>query len=193
MKPMQTTATAKTAATFQLSQGAHSLMRLRIVSLPVDSKRLTLARAAVVRYHLKYTLSQEGSMEELAIGEVARRAGIRPSALRYYDSIGLLPAPKRVSGRRRYDESTVQMLRVVQLAQQAGFTVAEIQTLLHGFAPDTPPAARWQALAKQKIVELDALIVRAQQMRYILENGLNCGCLRLEDCAVALEHGCCVE
>jgi MerR family transcriptional regulator, redox-sensitive transcriptional activator SoxR len=132
-------------------------------------------------------------MEELAIGEVARRAGIRPSALRYYESIGLLPAPRRVNGRRRYDESTVQMLKVVQLAQQAGFTVAEIQTLLHGFAPDTPPAARWQPLAQQKIAELDALIVRAQQMKHILENGLNCGCLRIEDCAVALERGRCVE
>jgi len=132
-------------------------------------------------------------MEELAIGEVARRAGIRPSALRYYESIGLMPAPKRLSGRRRYDESTVQMLRVIQLAQHAGFTVAEIQTLLHGFAPDTPPAARWKPLAQQKIAELDALMARAQQMKYILENGLNCGCLRLEDCAVALERGCCVE
>ena len=132
-------------------------------------------------------------MEELVIGEVARRAGIRPSALRYYESIGLLPAPKRVNGRRRYDESTVQMLRVVQLAQQAGFTVAEIQTLLHGFAPDTPPAARWRPLAQQKIAELDGLIVRAQQMKLILEAGLDCGCLRLEDCAVALERGRCVE
>jgi MerR family transcriptional regulator, redox-sensitive transcriptional activator SoxR len=132
-------------------------------------------------------------MEELAIGEVARRAGIRPSALRFYESIGLMPAPKRVSGRRRYDESTVQMLKVVQLAQQAGFTVAEIQTLLHGFTPDTPPAARWQPLAQQKISELDALIVRAQHMKRILENGLNCGCLRLEDCAIELERGCCVE
>jgi MerR family transcriptional regulator, redox-sensitive transcriptional activator SoxR len=132
-------------------------------------------------------------MEELPIGEVARQAGIRPSALRYYESIGLMPAPKRISGRRRYDESTVQMLRVVQLAQAAGFTVAEIQTLLHGFAPDTPPAARWRPLAQQKIAELDALIARVQQMKFILETGLNCGCLRLEDCAVALERGCCVE
>jgi MerR family redox-sensitive transcriptional activator SoxR len=132
-------------------------------------------------------------MEELAIGEVARRAGIRPSALRYYDSIGLLPAPKRVSGRRHYDESTVQLLKVVQLAQQAGFTVAEIQILLHGFAPDTPPAARWQPLAQQKIAEVDAMIERAQQMKHILETGLNCGCLRLEDCAVVLERGCCEQ
>ena len=132
-------------------------------------------------------------MEELAIGEVARRAGIRPSALRFYESIGLMPAPKRVSGRRRYDASTVQMLKVVQLAQQAGFTVAEVQTLLNGFTPDTPPAARWQPLAQQKIAELDALIVRAQQMKRILEHGLNCGCLRLEDCAIELERGCSLE
>jgi MerR family redox-sensitive transcriptional activator SoxR len=96
-------------------------------------------------------------MEELAIGEVARRAGIRPSALRYYESIGLLPVPKRVSGQRRYDESTVQMLKVIQLAQRAGFTIAEVQTLLHGFAPGTALAARWQPLAQRKIAELDAL------------------------------------
>jgi MerR family redox-sensitive transcriptional activator SoxR len=129
-------------------------------------------------------------MEELAIGEVARRAGIQPSALRYYESIGLLPAPRRVNGRRRYDQHTVQMLKVVQLAQSAGFTVAEIQTLLHGFAPGTLPAARWQPLARQKLCELDALIARVQQMKRVLEKGLSCGCLRLEDCAIALEEGC---
>jgi MerR family redox-sensitive transcriptional activator SoxR len=128
-------------------------------------------------------------MEELAIGEVARRVGIRPSAVRYYESIGLLPVPKRVSGRRRYDESTVQMLKVVQLAQHAGFTVAETQTLLHGFAPDTPPAARWEPLAHQKLRELDARIERAQQMKRILEKALTCDCLRLEDCAMMLEDG----
>ena len=65
-------------------------------------------------------------MEELTIGEVARRAGIRTSALRFYESIGLMPLPKRVSGRRRYEENTVQMLKIVQLAQDAGFTIAEI-------------------------------------------------------------------
>jgi len=131
--------------------------------------------------------------EQLTIGEVARRAGIRPSALRYYDSIGLLPAPARVNGRRRYDERTVQMLNVVHLAQRAGFTVAEIQTLLHGFAPDTPPAARWRPLAQRKLRELDALIEHALQMKGILETGLNCGCLRLEDCAVALDDRRCQQ
>jgi MerR family redox-sensitive transcriptional activator SoxR len=102
-----------------------------------------------------------------------------------------MPAPQRVNGRRRYDEHTVQMLAVVQLAQHAGFTIAEIQTLLHGFAPDTPPAARWQSLATHKITELDMLIARANHMKQVLEKGLNCGCLRLEDCAITLEEDCC--
>ncbi len=130
-------------------------------------------------------------MEALTIGEVARRAGLRPSALRYYESIGLLPVPRRVNGRRRYDPSTVQQLTVVQFARQAGFTIAEMQTLFHGFAPETPPAARWQALAEQKLCELDQLIERAQHMRQMLLAGLRCGCLRLEDCLIVEgEDGC---
>jgi MerR family redox-sensitive transcriptional activator SoxR len=125
-------------------------------------------------------------MNMLTIGEVARRAGIRTSALRYYESIGLLPMPSRVNGLRRYDASTVGLLAVIRLAQQAGFTVAEIQTLLHGFTPETPPAARWRPLAQAKLAELDEVIARAQQMKAILATGLNCGCLRLEDCATIL-------
>ena len=132
-------------------------------------------------------------MEDLAIGEVARRAGIRPSALRYYESIGLLPPPKRVSGQRRYAESTVQLVKVVQLTQAAGFTIAEIQTLLNGFVPETPPAARWQRLAREKLRELDALLVRTQIMKHLLETALGCGCVRLEACAVVLEAAQCHE
>jgi MerR family redox-sensitive transcriptional activator SoxR len=126
-------------------------------------------------------------MKSLQIGEVARRAGIRTSAIRYYESIGLLPAPQRINGRRCYDESIVQRLAVLQLAQRAGFTIAEIGTLFHGFALGTPPAARWQVLAQQKLDELDAVIAQAQQMQQLLAHALRCGCLRLEDCAQAWE------
>lgn len=128
-------------------------------------------------------------MDDLSIGEVARRAGLRPSALRYYESIGLLPPPRRVSGRRRYDVQTLQWLQLIRLAQDAGFTMVEIQTLLHGFAPETPPAARWQLLARRKLAELDAQIVRVEQMKQVLATGLKCGCLRLEDCASVLAAG----
>ncbi len=130
-------------------------------------------------------------MEDLTIGEVARMAGMQPSALRYYESIGLIQPPKRINGKRQYGPEAVQRLALVQLAQQAGFTIAEIQTLFHGFAPNTSPAARWRALACQKVVELDASIARAQHMKQVLETGLQCGCLRLEDCPVMPGDLCC--
>lgn len=121
-------------------------------------------------------------MEELTIGVVAQQTGIRPSALRYYESIGLLPSARRVHGHRRYDSSTIALVKIIQLAQQAGFTIAEIQTLLHGFAPETAAADRWRPLTTQKLQEINELIARAQQMKSILETLLHCGCLRLEDC-----------
>jgi MerR family transcriptional regulator, redox-sensitive transcriptional activator SoxR len=127
---------------------------------------------------------------ELSIGAVAARAGLRPSALRYYESIGLLPAPKRVNGRRCYEESILQRLAIIQMAQKAGFTMSEIDELLHGFTEDTPPAERWQAMAHKKLAELEATITRAQQMKSLLEYGLRCECLRMEDCVVVMERGC---
>ena len=126
-------------------------------------------------------------MEEMSIGEVARRAGVRTSALRYYESVGVLPAPRRVSGRRRYDGEVLDLLAIVRVAQQAGFTVAEIRTLLHGFSADTPPSARWRALASRKLPEVEALIERALGMKRLLERGLRCDCLRLEDCELVGE------
>jgi MerR family transcriptional regulator, redox-sensitive transcriptional activator SoxR len=121
--------------------------------------------------------------KELTIGEMAVRAGVKSSTLRYYESIGLLPAAKRTSGQRRYQEDTLQLLRVLQLAQDAGFTLAEMQTLVHGFAPGTPPAVRWQELASKKLVELDVQLERIKHMQDILHTALECGCIRLEDCA----------
>jgi MerR family redox-sensitive transcriptional activator SoxR len=124
----------------------------------------------------------------LTIGEVARRAGVRPSALRYYERIGILPEPGRENGRRRYDQEVLHevldRLAIVRVAQQAGFTIAEIRTLLDGFSEDTPPSERWRCLAREKLHEVEALIGRAQGMKRVLERGLECECLRIEDCAL---------
>ena len=135
-------------------------------------------------------MAKQPSTNHLSIGEVANRAGVRTSALRYYESIGLLPAPKRINGRRAYEEPILQQLAILQLAQKAGFTMNEIDELLHGFAADTPPAERWQAMAHKKLAELEATISRAQQMKALLEHGLRCNCLRLEECVVVMERGC---
>src|SRR2546427_66794 len=123
-------------------------------------------------------------MEELTIGAVAQRAGIRPSAIRYYESVEFLPAPRRINGRRLYDSSVLDRLAVIQMAQQAGFTVSEIRTLFNGFTAETPASARWEELAHQKLVEVDALMRRAQAMKRLLEEELlRCRCLTLDECA----------
>ncbi|MGH7863202.1 MAG: MerR family DNA-binding protein [Candidatus Dormibacteraceae bacterium] len=122
-------------------------------------------------------------METLAIGDVARRAGLQPSALRYYEDIELLPAPARVNGRRRYAATVLDRLAVIRMAQAADFTLAETRTLLHGFAPGTPPPERWRKLAVRKLREVEAQIARLDATRRILEEGLHCQCLVLEECA----------
>lgn len=123
---------------------------------------------------------------EMSIGEVARRSGVAPSALRYYEDAGILPAPRRVNGRRRYEPVVLRMLDVLRYAQQAGFTLEEIRTLFHGFGSETPLADRWRMMAEAKIRELDELIARANQMRRAISTGLGCGCVRIEDCVIGV-------
>lgn len=121
-------------------------------------------------------------MEELTITEVARRAGIRASAIRYYESIQLLPAPQRSAGRRRYNPDILRRISFIQVAQAAGLTIAEIQTLINELDEDAPLSERWQALAQQKLAEVDALMRKVQGMQMILVNGLQCSCTNLEEC-----------
>lgn len=126
------------------------------------------------------------SSPEITITQVARRAGIRPSAIRYYEGIGLLPIPARVHGRRRYDESVSRRLTIIAAAQGMGFTIAEIAVLLHGFDAETPASARWRALAEEKRPHIDALIGRAEAMKQMLDEMSHCDCLTLDACADAL-------
>lgn len=126
-------------------------------------------------------------MDELTIGELARRAGLRASALRFYERAGLLAAPRRVAGQRRYPAAALGTLALIQLAQGAGMSLAEIRVLLHGFAPGTPPATRWQELAPQRIATLDAQIARMQEMRERLAATLACECPTLDICAQATQ------
>ena len=121
-------------------------------------------------------------MTELTISTIARQTGIRASAIRYYESVGLLPPPQRVSGQRRYHADILRRLAFIQAAQTVGFSVAEMRTLLQELDGDTPLSARWQSLAQQKLTEVNALIQRAQSMKRMLENGLHCSCPNLEQC-----------
>ena len=128
-------------------------------------------------------------MAELGIGEVARRCGLAPSAIRYYESEGLIARPARRSGRRVYDESVLDRLQLVELAKRAGFTLGEVRGLLAGFSRRTPPGERWRALTKAKRAELDARIAEAERMKRVLEVVARCRCPSLDDCSRALRSG----
>jgi MerR family redox-sensitive transcriptional activator SoxR len=130
-------------------------------------------------------------MPTLTIGEVARRAGLRTSALRYYEDVGVLPPAERISGQRRYDEAVLARLAVIRLAQELGFSIIEIRALVESFDDAAVPSQRWRELAQRKLTEVDALITHAEHMKRLLEESLRCGCLTLDACALVLErqHG----
>jgi MerR family redox-sensitive transcriptional activator SoxR len=125
-------------------------------------------------------LSGEGENRQ-EFNELASRAGLRPSALRYYEEIGVLPAALRVNGRRRYSPEVLERVKVARFAQSVGFTLAEIRNLL---AEPRRGAlrARWRPLALAKLKELDQVIETARQMKSAISLGLECGCIRVEDC-----------
>src|SRR5687768_15671832 len=97
---------------------------------------------------------------EMSIGELARRAGLTASTIRYYEEVGLLPRSARTGGRRVFDEPTLDRLMVIAFAKEAGFTLREIRQLFDGFASDTRAGVRWQKLANGKLADLDALAAR---------------------------------
>jgi MerR family redox-sensitive transcriptional activator SoxR len=120
--------------------------------------------------------------QELFIGEVARRAGIRASAIRYYESIGLLPEPERISGRRRYPSQIVRTLSIIGAAQRAGLSLEDVRELLAASDADDGVSERLRAIAQRKLPEIDALIERARLVRSWLEAAAECRCPTLDDC-----------
>ena len=116
----------------------------------------------------------------LTIGQVASRAGINSSAVRFYEREGVLPLPERVSGQRRYGEETVRRLEVIDIAKRAGFNLDEIRLLVNDTSGELP----LRELAQRKLPEVEALIARAEAMRDWLLKAQHCRCSSLELCAL---------
>jgi MerR family redox-sensitive transcriptional activator SoxR len=156
------------------------------------------------RYDFKLTLSQRefrkkilsdfrgvrhgslldfGVAEDLTISDVARVFGLRTSAIRYYEQIGILPPAMRKNGQRRYDNSALFRLAVVQRARETGFTLVEIRELFFGFPPGTPPPERWHQLSQRKIAELRDRMKRLKLMETLLKRVEDCRCDALDECA----------
>jgi MerR family transcriptional regulator, redox-sensitive transcriptional activator SoxR len=118
----------------------------------------------------------------MRIGEVAQQAGVKTSLIRYYEDIGLLPEPERLSGQRRYDHTVLRRLAVIDVAQRAGMSLDEIRLLLqHG---SEPMSGQLRELAARRLPEIEALIERAQRVRAWLETATGCECQRIDECAL---------
>ena len=121
-------------------------------------------------------------MDSLTIGQVARETGLAPSAIRFYESEGLLTAAGRSGGKRTFSRESVDALMVIRMARDLGFALGDIRLLLSGFSPDTPPNVRWQNLAQRKLADVNTILQRATSMKNLLEKGLRCDCVSVRDC-----------
>lgn len=127
------------------------------------------------------------AMVHLTISEVARQVGLRPSAIRYYEQIKVLPSAPRISGQRKYDLHAVYQLTVLRRAQEVGFTLAEISQLFSGFQRSTPVSARWRNLAERKQIELDAQLARIHSMKDVLNRlQTRCECETVSECGAKI-------
>jgi DNA-binding transcriptional MerR regulator len=124
---------------------------------------------------------------QMPIGEVAERAGMSASRIRFYETRGLLPEPERASGKRRYGEEVLRRLAIIDAAQRVGFTLEEIRDLLG--SRDELAHERLRQLAVLKLPELDDLIARATSVRRVLKVCSRCSCESIDVCRMFDERG----
>lgn len=122
----------------------------------------------------------------LTIGEVAHRSGVAPSAIRYYESLGLIPTPPRLHGERRYSDEVFASLAFVAVAQAAGFTLREIRVLAAHSESGPGLAETMQLMAEQKLTEVESTLARATAMKEWLEVARGCGCADPSECSLFL-------
>lgn len=123
-------------------------------------------------------------LPELTIGEVARRAGVATSSIRYYERIELLPEPERVGGQRRYGTDVLGRLGFIGVAQSAGFKLSEIKALIEGVDSSDGMGEQMRTLSARKLDEVEALLERTRAMKGWLEVAKECGCATPAECAL---------
>ena len=121
----------------------------------------------------------------LTIGELSERAGVATSAIRFYESRGLLSSARTTGNQRRYERSTLRRVAFIRTAQRVGLTLEEIGEAL-ATLPDgrTPTKADWHRLSQAWRPRLDLQIRRLELLRDRLEGCIGCGCLSLRTCAL---------
>jgi MerR family redox-sensitive transcriptional activator SoxR len=122
----------------------------------------------------------------MKIGQLAAGAGLHASAVRYYEKCGLLAAPQRVGGQRRYPSDALDRVLLIRFASDMGFTLAEIKLFLSGLRDNSPVGPRWKKLASRKLAEVEQNITRSLKLKSLLLGLQHCHCASLQQCVRAL-------
>jgi MerR family redox-sensitive transcriptional activator SoxR len=122
----------------------------------------------------------------MKIGALAAQADIAPSAIRYYEKVGLLAPAERIGGQRRYSSAALDRGVVIRFAGEMDFTLAEIKLFLNGFRENTPVSTRWRKLTTRKINELQQRLAFTRRLLNLLERLQHCRCVQLHQCVAAL-------
>ena len=122
----------------------------------------------------------------LTVGEVSRRSGFAPSALRYYERIGLVAAMRTSGAQRRYERSVLRRLAFIRAARNIGLTLDEVAAALDSLPQGrSPTRADWSRLSRGWRRRLDEQIAALQALRDGLDSCIGCGCLSLRRCAIS--------
>src|SRR5436309_1667960 len=122
----------------------------------------------------------------MKIGELAARANLNASAIRYYEKLALLAPPQRIGGQRRYPGDALYRVLLIRFATDMGFTLTEIKLFLNGLRDDIPVGPRWKKLATRKLAEVEQNIARSLKLKSLLQGLLRCHCASLEFCVTRL-------
>jgi MerR family redox-sensitive transcriptional activator SoxR len=122
----------------------------------------------------------------MKIGELAASTGQNASAIRYYESVGLLAAPHRTKGQRRYAADAAHRVLLIRFASEMGFTLDEIRIFLGGLRDDAAVGSRWKKLAERKIKDVERTIECSLQLKALLQHLLRCHCASLAVCVERL-------
>jgi MerR family transcriptional regulator, redox-sensitive transcriptional activator SoxR len=119
----------------------------------------------------------------LTIGELARRSGVAPSALRYYERLGLIRAVRTGGNQRRYERAELRRVAFIRISQQVGVSLEEIREALASLPESrTPTRADWARLSAHWRGRLNERISYLERLRDELTGCIGCGCLSLQRC-----------